>query len=596
MLEARLKGYDMTVKSSWPRARGVQRGSVGGKMLGMLLALVMVTVGIVGVDQPAPAAALDGSEFDPGYIISDTLFYDGNSMTAEEIQSFLDSKIGTCLNSRCLNVAVVPIADKPADYSARTGNLVCAAMPGGNLPVSELIYRAQVACGISAKVILVTLQKEQGLVTKNSPTDWALTHAMGMGCPDSAPCSDAYAGLAQQIYSGTNQLKTYKAGRFARQPGVQYVQYHPNTACGGTTLDVRNYATAALYNYTPYQPNAAALANIGRTGDSCSSYGNRNFWAYYTNWFGKTTEIYPVGVTVTRIGGDTRYDVAVGVSEAYFAPGVPVVYIASGENFPDAIGAGPAASHSGGPVLLVPKGSLPPSVAAEILRLTPAQIIVVGGPSSVSDTVLTQLAAYAPSVERIGGMDRYEVSLSLASTVFDGGSTVAYLATGNDFPDALSSGAAAGSRHAPVILINGKLDTLDDATWAVLDSLGVTQVYIAGGPASVSPGIVDSLTARLGTASVKRFGGKDRFAVAAAVNRDAFSTTDTFFISSGFVFPDALSATPAAVAGGAPLYVTNTTCVDRDFVQHMIDAGATKLVIVGGPGSVSSSAAAFKNC
>ncbi|MEO7545334.1 MAG: cell wall-binding repeat-containing protein, partial [Terrimesophilobacter sp.] len=103
-------------------------------------------------------------------------------------------------------------------------------------------------------------------------------------------------------------------------------------------------------------------------------------------------------------------------------------------------------------------------------------------------------------------------------------------------------------------------------------------------------------TARLGASSVTRFGGSNRFAVATAVNRDAFTTTDTFFVSSGFVFPDALSATPAAVSVGAPLYVTNTSCVDRAFVQHMIDAGATKLVIVGGPGSVSGSAAAFKNC
>jgi len=59
------------------------------------------------------------------------------------------------------------------------------------------IYRVQVACGISAKVILVTLQKEQGLVTSRAPSEYALRAAMGMACPDTAPCDAAFAGLAR---------------------------------------------------------------------------------------------------------------------------------------------------------------------------------------------------------------------------------------------------------------------------------------------------------------------------------------------------------------------------------------------------------------
>jgi uncharacterized protein with LGFP repeats len=232
-------------------------------------------------------------------IISDSLFYDRSAMTAAQIQTFLDGKIGSCLTDRCLNVAVLPVASRPASYSIDTGGLVCSAIAGGNLRVSELIYRTQVACNISAKVILVTLQKEQGLVTSRAPSDWALRAAMGMGCPDTAPCDDAFAGLATQIMSGARQLHVYKVGGFGRQPGAQYVQYHPNAGCGGTTVNVRNYATAALYNYTPYQPNAAALANLGGTGDSCSSYGNRNFWRFYNDWFGSSID-YPCTTNSAR--------------------------------------------------------------------------------------------------------------------------------------------------------------------------------------------------------------------------------------------------------------------------------------------------------
>lgn len=236
----------------------------------------------------AVAPSASAPSFNPGLIISDALFYDIDAMTAAEIQSFLDARIGNCLNGNCLNVATIPYPGRAREVSRTTGNLICDAIPSGNMRVSELIYQAQVACGISAKVILVTLQKEQGLVLKNAPSDYALRWAMGMACPDTSPCDTAFAGLGTQIVTGTRQLTVYKAAAFARQPGNHFIGWHPNSACGGTTVNVQNYATAALYNYTPYQPNAAALANMGGTGDSCSSYGNRNFWRFYTSWFGST--------------------------------------------------------------------------------------------------------------------------------------------------------------------------------------------------------------------------------------------------------------------------------------------------------------------
>lgn len=278
-------------RSAAGRAGGGRLMARAAKPLVMLLASAIGSVALVSMSSAPAAEALSGSDFNPAYIISDELFYDGSAMTAAQIQAFLDDSIGACQTDRCLNVATVPVANRAVEWSSGTGNLICSAITGGNLRVSELIYRAQVACGISAKVILVTLQKEQGLVTSDAPDDWQLRAAMGMGCPDTAPCDDAFAGLASQIVSGTRQLKVYKAANFARQPGTYFIQYFTNEACGGTYVDIRNYATAALYNYTPYQPNAAALANLGTTGDGCSSYGNRNFWAYYTQWFGPTTEV-----------------------------------------------------------------------------------------------------------------------------------------------------------------------------------------------------------------------------------------------------------------------------------------------------------------
>lgn len=256
----------------------------------------LVLAAPVAAAQPAAGSAVETGivqtaavvGFNPENIISDALFYDGNAMSSAEIQAFLDAKIGSCTNGKCLNVLNVSISSRDAWYSAVTGDLVCSALQGGTMRTSELIYRVQVACGISAKAILVTLQKEQGLTTSSAPSDWNLQAAMGASCPDTSPCDPAYSGVGPQIVQGVRQLKIYKAGRFAKQPGVNFIGYSPDASCGGTNLNIQNYATAALYNYTPYQPNAASLAAGWGLGDGCSSYGNRNFFNYYTSWFGST--------------------------------------------------------------------------------------------------------------------------------------------------------------------------------------------------------------------------------------------------------------------------------------------------------------------
>jgi len=81
-------------------------------------------------------------------------------------------------------------------------------------------------------------------------------------------------------------------------------------------VNVQNYATAALYNYTPYQPNAAALGNLYGTGDGCSSYGNRNFWVYYNDWFGPTAGLPPVTLANPVMGEPDLYGLALDQSGA----------------------------------------------------------------------------------------------------------------------------------------------------------------------------------------------------------------------------------------------------------------------------------------
>lgn len=252
-------------------------------VVAMLIALVSPFTGA------SPASALSGSEFDAGNIISDANFYNGSAMSEAEIQQFLSNAVGgACSNSNCL-------ANYRTDTPTRTWSFgTCSTYTGGRAEsAARIIFKVQQACNLSAKVILVTLQKEQSLITDRAPSDGTMRKAMGYGCPDTSECDSTYYGFFNQVFAAGRQLTWYAnpAGSFTsiKVGENNSIRYSPNAACGSKTVLIKNRATAALYYYTPYTPNDAALANLGGIGDACSAYGNRNFWVFYNNWFGSPT-------------------------------------------------------------------------------------------------------------------------------------------------------------------------------------------------------------------------------------------------------------------------------------------------------------------
>ncbi|WP_240539214.1 hemagglutinin [Bifidobacterium sp. SO1] len=222
-------------------------------------------------------------DFDPGDIISDGQFFNANALSQAEIQSFLDKEGAQCTGNDCLKSKTFDTTDQPADE-------YCSAYSGAkHETAAAIIYKAGKACGISQKILLTVLQKEQHLVTATEITDSQYKSAMGLSCPDDANCDPEYAGFFKQVYGSAKRYQYYVAheDRYGYHANaLNFIQYHPNKACGGTNVFIDNKATALLYIYTPYQPNDAALAAGVGEGDACSSYGNRNFAIIYQSWFG----------------------------------------------------------------------------------------------------------------------------------------------------------------------------------------------------------------------------------------------------------------------------------------------------------------------
>jgi LysM repeat protein len=265
-----------------------------GKFWSILLIAAMSAVGVVALEgENNSAEAANAAWFNPGQIISDSAFYAPGTMSAADIQRFLNGKVAVCradpTRPGCLK-----------DYRLSTPEVVgvagrCASLPAKtNISAAELIYDVSIACGISPKVLLVKLQKEQGLVTSTNPSPRAYEFALGMDCPDTPTgCSAASAGFFWQLYKGAGQLNWYSnpAGSFTwLRPGATISRPYQanNPGCGAQSFVLENRATAALYYYTPYVPNQTALANLYGVGDVCSAYGNRNFFRDYTDWFGST--------------------------------------------------------------------------------------------------------------------------------------------------------------------------------------------------------------------------------------------------------------------------------------------------------------------
>ncbi|WP_143033924.1 cell wall-binding repeat-containing protein [Paramicrobacterium humi] len=716
-------------------------------------------------------------------------------MTESEIQSFLNSKVSTCKSGyTCLK-------SYKESTKSRASDKYCSAYTGGsNESAARIIYKVARACGMNPQVLLVTLQKEQGLVTSTAPTAGKYRIAMGYACPDTAACDTKYYGFSNQVYNAARQLHRYTVDSYFSWFPVGKtvgVQYHPNASCGKKSVYIETKATAALYYYTPYTPNTAALNAGYGTGDTCSSYGNRNFFNYFNAWFGSTwtndgvapqlagiytsqySELgkpqgnpiryadggvaqafergwaywskatgahysqdqiltsyttlkgpegvlgYPTGDVKNETGGGlsqqfqkgalywspgnsihrlsgqilksylalggpsgklgypvdaesslgtgmsmqpfvkgalyystklgihfmsaqikTEYDKLGGVKSALgfptdstrsfkngmsgqtfqsgslywssahgpvvttrhygadrYATGASVsrstaqtkgkVYIATGANYPDALGAAALAGKNDASLLLVTRTSVPGTVASELKRLAPSQIVIVGGTGVVSSAVEKSLKSYAP-VSRISGSDRFETSRNTAKQFGAAGAQTAFISTGWDFPDALTAGSAAGSLGAPVILVDGKKSALDAKTSQVLKTLKVQNIVIVGGTGVVSSGISSALS-KSGY-GVSRLSGADRYATAAAINSKYFPTADAAYFATGTDFADALTGSAAAGADGAPLYITTKSCIPASNKNAITKQSPTTVRLLGGPAVVGDQVGRLEIC
>lgn len=299
-----------------------------------------------------------------------------------------------------------------------------------------------------------------------------------------------------------------------------------------------------------------------------------------------------------RFDGSDRIATAIAVTRSYFGDDLPVLYIASGEKWADALSAGPAAATQDGALLLTNRDDVPAVLATEITRLSPKRIVVVGDALSVSDAVYDRLATFAPTT-RVAGSDRYDTSRKIVEGAFPtAGFGTVFLATGGNFPDALSVAPIAGRTDQPVLLVDGALPGLDAPTRAAIDRLDAGRGQLIGGTGTISSGIEADLRASGLTGSVNRIAGTDRHDTSRLLNAayPPSPLVDTTFLASATGFADALAAGPAAASIGAPLYLSEPDCVPALTRRAMQDQDLDRIFLLGSVRTLTADVASLRGC
>jgi putative cell wall-binding protein len=295
------------------------------------------------------------------------------------------------------------------------------------------------------------------------------------------------------------------------------------------------------------------------------------------------------GRSTERWSGSDRFATAAAVSAGTFPTGAPVAFVATGSDFPDALAGGPAGAKLGGPMLLTGRDSLPQSTYAELQRLKPQKIVVLGSNGVVSEAVKTQLASLAGEVQRWAGPDRYATAATTSAQAFPNGAPVAFVSTGANFPDALAGGPAGDQLGGPMLL--SARDTLPAATVAELKRLGPTRIVLLGGSDVVSDAVSSQIYSATGVLP-GRWSGVDRYSTAAKVSAEAFpGGSDVAFVSTGADFPDALAGGPAGGALDAPLLLTGRDALPQSTIDELKRLTPSRIIVLGGDSVVSAAVA-----
>lgn len=307
---------------------------------------------------------------------------------------------------------------------------------------------------------------------------------------------------------------------------------------------------------------------------------------------------FELAVAMREVAGADRLDTSIAISQQAYPKGAQAVIVCSARAWPDALASSGLGGCMDAPILLSEPSGASPALLAEIARLKPNRVVLIGGRSALSDSVSAAIAQALPSaaMERIEGADRYATSLAIFERIMTYGayeySGEPYVVTGGSFADGCAVAQMARLGWVPILYVRPGTGAVPSE---LADAIKRTQCFgikIVGGPDAVSPQTEASLRAIGGSHGmplpVSRIGGVDRYATSVALARQARTTTGLTFVT-GRDFPDALCASSYAskVAGGRIVLIPGDGLGPAQELLTERKATIMRLAWIGGERSIT---------
>lgn len=291
----------------------------------------------------------------------------------------------------------------------------------------------------------------------------------------------------------------------------------------------------------------------------------------------------------TTISGDTRLLTAIEVSKSLYPKGFDssnsqkTVVLATSNDYADALSAGPLAMYlDNAPILLNPTEKLNNNVLAEIKRLGATKVVLVGGEMVLSSNVDKQLksAISTISIERLAGETRYETNSAINNKLPNPKGI--FIASGKNFPDALTATSIAVTQGWQIVLTDGEKysDSINNQIYS-------KPTIIVGGPVAISKALEEKVKERAGSDYVTRIAGEDRYGTNAALIEyfDNAFKSQAIIVSTGTNYPDALVSSSLSGKHQAPLFIVGkgiSETLRPTLASYLKERVATTSIYTGG--------------
>jgi stage II sporulation protein D len=442
----------------------------------------------------------------------------------------------------------------------------------------------------NGSLISAVYSSSNGGHTESALNYWGYAHSYLPAKPDPFDPKNSWGISLNKVQIDTNRLDLLNPDSWWNSVSEQREDH--------TIINrLKNYIVSQNNNFSGAEIKIVDIPTFEVTGSTLSDNGkptgNRTNGTLKVDYFVKNSKgqyLRDNGSSLpdsyfTTIGGKTRYDTSVEISDKGWDSTSPAVVLGRGDIHVDAITGTVLAKKLNSPLLLTESTKLPDNVFKRIKELKPDKVYLLGGEMAISPSVKNQIEELNIDVIRVSGPSRFRTSVEIAKEV--GNPTEVFLTSSSEeSPDALSIASYAAKMQKPVLLTESA--KLDSSVKKWLKNNSVQKVTIIGGTDAVSKNVENEVNS-LGISEIDRVDGDTRYHTSVNIAKKYNFNLDNFYFAQGKSFIDALPGAVLASGINAPVLLTEKDQLPKVVSNWIKELGKRPhIYFLGGEDAISN--------